>query len=202
MKTPKGQAGEICPEGLYVLNCVGFIDLGTQDPSEAAIAKSKAEGYDEPKPKRKCVIEFEIGPPLDKGKLGKRITRKDGKPFIMSVYQPFSQSSKNLKAFLKTWLGSYDKNLLLGDLVGKSAVGRVVHNGEWANLEAVTEAQVKVPAPVTPERILYIDPKEWDQDVFDSLTEGLQEKIMSSPEYDEVPRPKTKATPANKKKGK
>lgn len=191
MKAPKKQ-GETCPEGNHPFTVIGFIDLGTQDaPAGTDWAAA-----------RKCVVELECT----------SLKKKDGTPHILSKRFTFSSSAKStLAKTLRAWLGVKDAaNFDMEDLLGKTGFAKVEHTEKdgntYANIVALAEAPkgVKIKPALTPSRLLFLDKDNWDQEVFDSLPEFYQEKIMSSPEYDDMPRPKvkTKPAPAAKKKGK
>lgn len=185
MKAPV-KPKELAPEGVHPVTCIGFIDMGTQEPPATQPTWGES---------RKCSIEFEAT----------GLKRKDGKPHIISPRFTFSGSPKsNLMKLLKQWLGIQDKNFDMVSLIGRQGLATIVHSddGQYANITNLSEAPkgMKIKPALTPSRTLFLDPDDFDQDVFDSLHDSLKEKIMSSPEFDLLPNKGKKAAPVKKAK--
>lgn len=183
-----GKPGERAPEGTHNAMCVGFIDLGTQDPPE----NSK---FPDPQPQRKCTIEFAL-------EVTGKCQRSDGKPFIIGHRMTYSPSSKsNLMKVLRKWLGVKTANYEMQDMIGKLAVVTTEHSGDkYTNIIDVSRApeKLKIKLPKVATRALFLD-ENFDEDVFESLSDNVKEKIMLSPEYDKLHSKRKKPVKKGKK---
>jgi hypothetical protein len=182
---------ELAPEGTHTAVCVRILDLGTQTH----------EQYGE---KRKLNLAFEL---LEE-------QTETGEPFV--VYKTYTASMSqraSLGKDVRSWMNvkiERDEEFDLDTLLGKPAMITIVRtegsdNKVYANIETITGLPkgMKVAKPSTELQTLYLD-ESFDQEVFDSLPEFLQDKIKLSPEFDEVgssqPKPKAKAKPEPKAK--
>lgn len=159
---------EQAPVGTHAAICIKVIDIGTQE----------GEYKGERTVRRQNIITWEL--PLE--------TRDDGQPFIISKFYTTSLGEKaNLTKDLTSWLGKapvppFDPQQLLG-----RACQVVITEREGSGkhvISAVTSVPKGMQVPARPHNpTVYFSLDEFDQDVFDSLSEGIQRMIMKSPEY-------------------
>jgi hypothetical protein len=174
-----GKPGELPKEGEYKARVVGFIDLGTQ---EVEYEGKKSE-------QRKCNVEFALD--MIKGKS----IRSDGKPFIVSRRYTYSPSERGtLRKELRRAWGITTSDYDMADLIGLDALVTIVHDdeGKFANIDKYDNDGVKKLISGKPNlpkgiktRTLFLD-ENFDQDVFDSLSDKTKATIMLSPEYDKI----------------
>lgn len=158
--------------GVYMAICIGCVDLGEQ--------------YNETfkNHSNKCLYIFEL--------IGETI-EVDGemKPRQLSKEFAISASSKsNLRKFIESWNGkSYTDDdfmeLDLFDQIGKSCQLNVVLNDtkEYANIDNLMPLPRGVPAFTTETAPVRWDMSAWDDEVFKTLPEWIQDKIKKSTEY-------------------
>lgn len=175
-----GHEFEQPPVGTHIAICTKVIDIGTQ----------KGEYQGKTNFKRQVIIGWELPNEL--------MTVGDyaGKPFTVSRFYTSSLSEKaNLRADLVNWRGrEFTEQELQGfesrDILGKPCMLSIVLNDK-------NKAKVKgvialprgsaVPPQVNPS--VYFSLEEFDQDVFDSLSDGIKNIIMLSPEYKNLSTP-------------
>lgn len=185
-----GKPGELPAKGSYKARVVGFIDLGTQDV-EFEGKKSQ---------QRKCTLEWALD--MIKGKT----IRSDGKPFIIGQRLTYSPSERGtFRKILKRAWGIATSDFEISDLIGKDALVTVVYDedGKFANIAKYDDDGVMKLSSGKPNlpkqlvtRILSLDIDEFDENVFNSLSDKTKATIMLSPEYDKI------HNGAKKKKGK
>lgn len=175
MSKPKKAPRELVEEGSHNAVCVGFIDLGTQE--------SKNEKF----PARpRALLQFEL---VD-------LSTKE-RPVIMSREVTFSGHKKSkLAEILKGWLGVKDATEYdMEGVLNKPALLTVVHAetdaGEFANIENVSGLPkgTKIKKPTATVQSLFLD-DTYDAEVFEGLPEWIQNKIIDSPEFQEISKPK------------
>ena len=113
------------------------------------------------------------------------------KPRQLSKEFAISSSSKsNLRKFIESWNGkSYTDDdfmeLDLFDQIGKSCQINVVLNDtkEYANIDNLMPLPRGVPAFTTETAPVRWDMSAWDDEVFKTLPEWIQDKIKKSTEY-------------------
>lgn len=183
MKLPEPNAGgdfTPTPAGQHNSVLTRFIDLGTQPGSQMY-----------PKPKRKVLMGWEI--PGERVKWEKDGQEQEG-PVLHYERMTFSTHENAVfrqrleswrgKPFAQEDWGNFDtKNLL-----GVGALLQIAHEHKdaktYANLQAIMlppggkETWAKPEGPV-----IYFSLDEFDEDTFNGLSEGLQETIKKSPEY-------------------
>lgn len=158
--------------GVYMAICIGCVDLGEQ--------------YNETFKNRsnKCLYIFElIGETIEVD--GEMKPRQLSKEFAIS-----SSSKSNLRKFIESWNGkSYTDDdfmeLDLFDQIGKSCQINVVLNDtkEYANIDNLMPLPRGM-APFTTETpSVRWDMSAWDDEVFKTLPEWIQDKIKKSTEY-------------------
>lgn len=158
--------------GVYMAICIGCVDLGEQ--------------YNETFKNRsnKCLYIFElIGETIEVD--GEQKPRQLSKEFAIS-----SSSKSNLRKFIESWNGkSYTDDdfmeLDLFDQIGKSCQINVVLNDtkEYANIDNLMPLPRGVPAFTTETAPVRWDMSAWDDEVFKTLPEWIQDKIKKSTEY-------------------
>lgn len=158
--------------GSYMAVCIGVIDLGEQ-------YSEKFKSYS-----NKVQIVFELP--------GETI-EVDGKQEPRQLSREFSVATKKnsgLRMFLSAWNGrtySDDDFLELDmfDQIGRPALLNVVLNetGEYANIESAIQIPRGIPDPVSTTAPIRWDMDSWDDAVFQTLPEWVQEKIKRSTQY-------------------
>lgn len=166
--------------GVYMAICIGCVDLGEQ--------------YNETfkNHSNKCLYIFElIGETIEVD--GEMKPRQLSKEFAIS-----SSSKSNLRKFIESWNGkSYtDDDFLeldLFDQIGKSCQLNVVLNDtkEYANIDNLMPLPRGVPAFTTETEPIRWDMEQWDDEVFKTLPEWIQDKIKKSTEYATLHAPET-----------
>lgn len=188
----------LAPEGVHAARCVRIIDLGTQENKKYG---NKA---------RKVQLSFEL---VDETHIWDEDRGEE--PFVLHRKYTASLGKKaSLARDIQAWLGTkLEKNAEfdIADLLDKPCQVQVLHNeseeGEkYANIQSIMAPpkNVKVKKAATELQLLSLEADEFDQDIFDSLPEFLQEQIEESPEYEalqeEAPKPTAKKAAAPVKK--
>ena len=173
------------PTGTHIARCVRFIDIGTQ----------KGEYQGEPTMKHQFVLGWELPNELmQNGEF-------QGKPFMVSKFYTASLNEKAaLRKDLAAWrtrdfteeeLQGFDVKNLLGKLCmvsiqqnekGKSKVGGVM---------ALPKGSA---APEQINKSIYFAISDFDEDVFNSLSDGYKKLIMQSPEFKRMRNPAAVST--------
>jgi hypothetical protein len=176
---------EQAPVGSHVARCVKIIDIGTQ----------KGEYQGQANIRRQCIVGWEL--PLELMKEGDHA----GKPFTVSRFYTASLGEKaNLRKDLENWRGrAFTEQELMGfaskNILGKPCMLSVTHNDKGkARVTGVMALPkgMQVPDQINPS--VYFSLDEFDQAVFDALSDGYKKLIQSSPEYQHIAsgaRPKT-----------
>jgi hypothetical protein len=180
-----GTTFEQPPTGAHIARCVRFIDIGTQ----------KCEYQGEPTMKHQFVLGWELPNELmENGEF-------QGKPFMVSKFYTASLHEKAaLRKDLAAWrtrdfteeeLQGFDVKNLLGKLCmvsiqqndkGKSKVGGVM---------ALPKG---ISAPEQINKSVYFTISDFDEDVFNSLSDGYKKLIMQSPEFKRMRNPAAAST--------
>lgn len=172
------------PSGMHLARCYRVIDLGTQ----------RSEYLGQIKHLPKVMLQFEVFGESD-----------DGVPFITPKGEPLSVTKNftlslsekaTLRKDLQTWRGreftadelrGFELKNILGAWAMLSIVKAVGNNGkDYSNIQAILSVppQIKkagLPQGHNPLVIFSID--EPDMAVFETFRDGLKEKIMGSPEW-------------------
>jgi hypothetical protein len=164
--------------GVYIAICVGVIDLGEQ----------YSETFKRFSNNVKIVWEL-VGETVE--------VDGEQKPRQLSRDFTFSSSKKSkLRAFLSSWNGKqYDDDefgeLDLFEQLGKPAQLNVVLNDtkEYANVDGIMPLPRGMAAPATDTPLLRWDMDNWDDEVFSTLPDWVQEKIKKSTQYQEQHTP-------------
>ena len=154
----------------YGARCIKVIDIGTQAGSYQGKATSS----------RKMVISWELDSLM-----------KDGRPFVVQKTYTASMNEKAmLRKDMEGWRGAKytEEQLLAGidlkKILGSACMISMVQNDNYVNVGSISKVPkgMLVPAQVNPS--VYFNLEDFDQDVFDSLTEYQKKKIMGSPEWE------------------
>ena len=166
--------------GVYMAVCIGFIDLGEQY-SEMFKSYSNKGMY---------VWEL-VGETIEVD--GEQKPRQLSKEFTIS-----SSNKSNLRKFIESWNSkSYsDDEFLEFDLfnqIGKPCQLNVVLNEskEYSNVDNLMPLPKGFPAPATSTPSIKWDMDKWDDEVFKTLPEWIQEKIKKSSQYQKDHAPDT-----------
>lgn len=158
--------------------CYQIIDLGTQDVTFNGEAKKQ----------HKIQVFWEL--PNSK--------MDDGRPMMVSKRYTFSSSSNgHLRKDLESWRAkAYTDEEIAGvditKLLGVPALLTITNeekNGKtYTNVETVSKLMkgTAVPDRHNPTAYLALDPGQFDQAVFDGLSDFFKDMIRKSPEYQEV----------------
>lgn len=164
---------ELPPAGTHVATCYRVVDLGTQITDWMGQTKSQ----------HKILIGWEM--PDEK--------MSDGRPFSMQKRYTLSSHEKaTLRLHLEAWrgkafteeeFGSFD----LGTLIGVSCLLNVKHTTKecktYADIGGIMKLPKGTPSATLTNASVYFSLDNFEQSVFDSLSDGLRETIMKSPEY-------------------
>jgi hypothetical protein len=160
--------------GTYVGRCVRVIDIGTQH----------SEFSGKPMIKKQIIISWEL--PTEKIFDGEFI----GQPYMVSKFYTASLHEKaNLRKDLEAWRGRAFtdeelKGFELTKVLGAPCMLSVIHNDKGKTkingVIALPKGMV-VPEQINPS--IFFDVEKFDQDIFTSLTPGIQKLIMASDEY-------------------
>jgi len=172
MKLPvKSEGFEKCPAGNHLAVCYEVLDIGTQETKF---------GH-----KHQIWIGWET--PNE--------TMSDGRPFVIGQKYTLSSNEKsNLRLMLESWRGkkfSDDDfgNFDIAAVAGKGCFLNVVHDehdgNTYANIKAVTALPKGTTSPVPVNAIVLLDliEGEFNQAMFDLLSDRMQGIIAQSPEY-------------------
>ena len=165
------------PVGTHVARCVKLIDIGTQ----------KGEYQGKATFKRQVIVGWELPTELmTEGEYA-------GKPFLVSRFYTASLGEKaNLRKDLANWRGrDFTEAELMGfdakSILGKTCMLSLTMNDK--NKVRVTGVMaapkgMQVPAQISPS--VYFSLDEFDQAVFDALSDGYKKFITASPEYQQT----------------
>lgn len=174
------------PVGTHVAICTKIIDIGTQ----------KSEYQGQANIRRQCIIGFELPNEL--------MTTGDyaGKPFTVSKFYTASLSEKaNLRKDLANWRGRDFTEQELQGFESKNILGKPCMLSLTANdknkirITGIMALPKGTPVPAQVNKSLYfsLEKGEFDQAVFDALSDGYKKLIMVSPEYRHIVNPQAPA---------
>jgi hypothetical protein len=170
---PKQNEFESVPAGSYGAVCYRVVDLGTQF---SAFYK---------KASHKIMISWELDEKM-----------KDGRPF--SIHKRYTLSSgKNaaLRKDLESWrgrafteeeFGSFDigKLIGIGCMIGVST--RIQDGQTYSDVSSIMKLPKGMETPKVENEKLYFSLNEFNQDIYDKLSDGMKAVIAKSPEYQEI----------------
>lgn len=174
IKLPKESGDfEKVPAGSQTGVCHRIIDLGTQEVDYQGNKKHQ----------RKVLFSWEI--------FGERT--KEDEPFTISKRFTLSASKKStMRAFLESWRGEAFTeedfgNFDLGNLLGKGALLGIIHEAKddkvYENITTIMKLPKGMTVTVPENEMVYFSLDDFDQAVFDKLSDNLKETIKKSPEY-------------------
>lgn len=178
------------PTGTHVAICVKIIDIGTQ----------KGEYQGQANIRRQCIIGWELPNEL--------MTEGDyaGKPFTVSKFYTASLGEKaNLRKDLANWRGRDFTEAELKGFESKNILGKPCMLSLTPNEKGKTRVTgvmalpkgTPVPKAVNPTIYLSLEKGEFDQAVFDALSDGYKKMITVSPEYRHIVNPQPAAQNPN-----
>lgn len=173
------------PAGTFPAICYRVIDLGTQ----------QATYLGETKRQHKVLLSWEI-------KDDDAVIETDDGPQPMTIHQRYTWSTHEkaaLRKHLESWRGKTFTEADFGpdgfdikNIIGVGCLLGIVHNVKgdktYANISSVSKLPKGMePGELTNERVyLWLDPDLFDREVFGKLSDGLQDIVRSSPEYQEL----------------
>ena len=159
------------PPGTYGAVCIKVIDLGTQAVTWEGDTKYQ----------RKVFIQWELDELME-----------DKRPFVTGRKFTVSLHSKaTLRKFIENWRGrDFTDEELLGfnpvKLIGAPCMLSLVASGDFVNVASAA----KLPKGMTPLKpvnpTVYFSLDEFDQKIYDGLSNKMKEDIGKSPEYMEL----------------
>lgn len=176
---------ERCPSGMHLARCYRIVDLGTQ----------KSEYLGQVKYLHKIMLGWEIHGSDDNGKPLKMV---DGRPFAIFKNYTLSWSEKaNLRLDLQAWRGKaftqeemrkFDLKNILGAWCMLNVIERAGKNGNtYSNVDSVTPVpsvikQNGLPEAVNKNELFNLQEPDWT--LFETFSDNLKQKIISSPEFE------------------
>jgi hypothetical protein len=175
-----GKEFEQAPIGNHVGRCIGMIDLGTQ----------QGEYLGKTTHARKIVLRFELPNELiSEGEFA-------GKPFVVSKFYTASLGEKaNLRKDLQNWRNrEFTEQELQGfdakNILDKCCLLALTTNDKGkVRVTGVMALPKGTQPPARVNQIVYFSLDEFDQAVFDSLSDGYKKLITVSPEYQAIKNP-------------
>ena len=174
------------PAGNHVAICYGVLDLGTQH-NDAFNYEGKAVPASD-KPQILLMFEF----PHEMIEI-----EGETKPAMISHFYNASFNEKaTLRLHLEAWRGrQFSEEELCGfdisALLGKPCMVNVVHKENGKAKIAGIAAMVKgMEVPAVTNTLVSFDMDNYDQAVFDKISEGIQNIIKRSPEWQALNQPK------------
>lgn len=175
--TDKGGAEfAITPESTYIGRCFKVIDVGTQTTT----------GMFGTKDQHKVMISWEL---FGEDENGNPIVMEDGRPYSASQWYTVSLHEKSkLRADLEAWRGKkFTEEELAGfdlaNVLNQYCMIQIVHDdtGKYANVNSIMAFRGTKPKPVNDTVVFDIDNP--DIEVFKAMSENMQKKITSAPEW-------------------
>lgn len=166
-----GGSFEKPPAGVHLARCIRVIDLGTQINERFG------------KEQRKVRLYWEL-PSVLKGD-----GEYAGQPFVITKQYTLSLGEKaNLRQDLRSWRGrDFGGQELSGfdlsNVLDKCCMVNIVHDDDYANIAAIMPVPKGTEAPPRVNDLLVFDLDNFDETVFNGLTERVQETIKRSKEW-------------------
>ena len=176
--TPNDKQFELPPAGTHLATAYRVIDLGTQT--------TRFNGDE--KQTHQIMVTWEL--PEE--------TMEDGRPFSVTRRYTWSMSEKaSLRHDLESWRGVPFTEKDFGEggfniknILGKSCLINIVRTDKdgksYANVKSISKLMKgqKGPEQTSNEQVyLWINPKLWDAQAFNKLSDYMKGTIMKSPEY-------------------
>ena len=185
--TVKEEGGSFvqCPPGNHLAICYAVIDLGTQHQSAFTWEGTPIAESNKPQilimwecPAELVDIEGEMKP-----------------AGISKFYNAFFTDRASLRIHLEAWRGKpFTSEELagfnIGNLLGKPCMVNVVHTDKGkAKVAGIAAMPKGLTVPAQTNESIMFDLEDYDQAVFDSLSEGIQNIIKRSPEWQALNQP-------------
>ena len=157
------------PAGTHLARCIRIIDIGTQH----------GEYQGKPNVKHQIIMMWELPNELT----------DERKPFVASKFYTASLGEKaNLRHDLEAWRGkAFTPTELMAfrlpALLSKLCMLSIVEKGEKTKVGSVMAIPKGMTAPASTTEPFYFDMDEWDNDKFESLSDGIKKIIMKSDEW-------------------
>jgi hypothetical protein len=160
------------PAGSHMARCIRLIDIGTQHGEYQGKATAR----------KQVIIVWELPNEL----------MEDGKPYVASKFYTASLGEKaNLRKDLEAWRGRAfsDEDLAgfdLRNILGKPCMLSIVAKDDASTktkVGGVMAAPKGTTLPVATNEVFAFDVDEWDQELFDKLSDGIKKLIQASDEY-------------------
>lgn len=162
------------PVGTHLARCIKIVDIGTQH----------GEYQGKPNKRNQIIVSWELPTEMD----------DEGRPIIASKF--YTNSIKNERATFKldleAWRGRaftqqeenhFDRETILGVACLLTIVSGTNDRTKVAGVSGLPKG-MECPAQVNPSFSFWLE--EFDQGKFNSLSEGIQNLIKKSDEYDEL----------------
>jgi len=178
-----------CPEGNHLAVCYEVIDLGTQT--------NVWQG--ETKRQRKIWIGWETHDEL----------MEDGRPFVIGMKYTFSSHEKStLRQHLESWRGKRfnEEEIVKFDIrnvIGQGCYLNVIHvekgDRTYANIGSIAALpkNTETPELTNEPTFVALDPKEFDAQAFERLSDRMKDTIRESPEFADLTAANEGETPAD-----
>lgn len=183
MYLPKSEGGnfELTPAGTFTALCYRFIDLGSHEQKYQGESKGL---------KRLVMIGFEL---VDE-------FMSDGRPFSIHKRYTWSTHEKSaMRKDLENWRGAKFNDADFGEggfnvrnLLGVPCTLTIVHNengdSTYANISGIGKVMkgIQLPTQVNPSVFFGLERQDFDQTVFDGLSDKLKEFIRDTPEWRKI----------------
>lgn len=179
--TMKNEGGDYtpAPAGNHMSICTGVIDLGTQHNDAFTYDNKSIPASDKPQ----VLITWEL--PLELIDI-----EGEQKPAgISNFYNASFNEKAKLRQHLESWRGvEFSEEELCGfdiaNVLGKPCMLNIIHNDKGrAKITSVSGIPKGMNVPEMVAKPIHFDFDNYDQTVFDSISEGIQGIIKKSPEY-------------------
>lgn len=172
----KGKDFELVPADTHVATCYRLVDLGTQ----------LVNSYGKSKQQHKIMLSWELP----------NARMQDGRPFTMHQRYTLSSNEKStLRKHLESWrglpfsdeeFGTFD----IGKLLGKTCLMGVVHEKKdgtvYENISFIGRLPRGMEVPPLVNEKVYFSLNDFDQGIYDKLSDSLKAVIARSPQYGEL----------------
>ena len=174
-----------CPPGNHIGVCYSIVDLGTQHNDAYVYEGAPVAASDKPQ----LMISWEVPGEL---------IEIDGvmKPAMVSGwFNAFFSERAKLRQWLEAWRGrSFSEEELMGfdlsNVLGKGCMINVTHTPAGkAKITGIAAMPKGIPAPEATNPMVDFSLQNYDQAVFDSISEGIQNIIKRSPEWQALNQP-------------
>lgn len=168
-----GKDFEQAPLGAQVARCVKMIDIGSQT----------GEWQGKATVRRQVIITFELPNCLMSD------GENAGKPFVVNKFYTASLGEKaTLRHDLVAWRGrEFTKEELAAfdakNIMGKPCMLGLIDKEGKTRIGTIMQLPKGMPVPEQVNQSVFFSIDEFDQRVFDSLSDGIKKMIESSPEY-------------------